>query len=62
MSGQKKGRDLSQFNYGNMSSLVVNQGEPRLRLRVDISADRKQIVRSCDKMSLPVFPNRSSVG
>ena len=28
MSGAKKGaRDLSGFNYGAMSSLVVNQGE-----------------------------------
>lgn len=27
MSGAKKGKDLSQFNYGAISSLVVNQGE-----------------------------------
>ena len=27
MSGGKKGRDLSEFSYGNMSSLVVNQGQ-----------------------------------
>ncbi|ORY24132.1 putative Pre-mRNA splicing factor [Naematelia encephala] len=31
MSGAKKGRDLSQFNYGNMSSLVVNQDRSVLR-------------------------------
>ncbi|KAK1926565.1 putative Pre-mRNA splicing factor [Papiliotrema laurentii] len=29
--GQKKGRDLSQFNYGAMSSLVVNQDRSVLR-------------------------------
>lgn len=35
MSGQQKKagqRDLSQFNYGAMSSLVVNQGEPNFTL------------------------------
>lgn len=33
MSGQKKGKDLSQFNYGAMSSLVVDQGASFVWLR-----------------------------
>lgn len=61
MSGQKKGRDLSQFNYGNMSSLVVNQGES-CTVCEKSSLTMLQIARFCDKTSLLVFPNRSWAG